>query len=131
MPVALSASSAAEKEQEAACLGFVEGGLIYFFPEGFGDRRPLQNPILAEQEPVLECKFSEGEADDELLPGKERPVEPASQALEGISISAATEQTQRRYPTWRKAWIMLGAGKERVGGFGSERKAASERTRTQ
>jgi hypothetical protein len=63
----------------------------------------LQNSILAEQEPVLKCKLGEGEADDELLPRKERPVEPASQALEAISIRAVRSRHGGDVPTWRKA----------------------------
>jgi hypothetical protein len=37
----------------------------------------LKDLVLAEKEPVLECELGEGEAYYELLPWKERTVEPA------------------------------------------------------
>jgi hypothetical protein len=38
----------------------------------------LEHLVLAEQEPVLEREFGEGETDNKLLPREERAVEPAS-----------------------------------------------------
>lgn len=63
-------------------LGFVESGTVNFLVEGLGDGGALQDAVLAEEKPVLEGKLSEREADDQLLPGEEWPVQPAGQALE-------------------------------------------------
>lgn len=43
---------------------------------------------MTEEEPVFESEFSEREAYYEALPWKERPVEPARQALYIVSIAA-------------------------------------------
>ena len=66
---------------EKAHLRLVECGLIDFLLKSFGDCLLLQHAVLAEEQPVFERKFGEGEADDELLPWEERPVEPAGQTL--------------------------------------------------
>jgi hypothetical protein len=67
-----------------AYLGFVECLLVDFLVQRLGDSRALQNAVLAEEQPVLERELGEGEADDQLLPREERPVEPASQALQEV-----------------------------------------------
>lgn len=64
-----------------AYLRLVEGGLVNFILECLGDCCALEDRVLAEEEPVLECELGEGEANDEPLPREERPVEPAAQAL--------------------------------------------------
>lgn len=58
--------------------------MVDFLVQRLGDRRALENAVLAEEQPVLEREFSEREADDQLLPREERPVEPASQALQEV-----------------------------------------------
>jgi hypothetical protein len=64
-----------------ADLRFVECLLVNLFLEGFWDCYSLQDFVLTEQQPVFERELGEREAEDELLPWKERPVEPASKAL--------------------------------------------------
>jgi hypothetical protein len=63
-------------------LGLVESGTVDFLVEGLGDGGALQDAVLAEEKPVLKSEFGEREADDQLLPGEEWPVQPAGQALE-------------------------------------------------
>jgi hypothetical protein len=63
-------------------LRFIERSLINFLLECFRDRFALQDLVLAEEKPVLECELSKREADYKLLPWEERPVEPAAQALD-------------------------------------------------
>jgi hypothetical protein len=58
--------------------------LVNLLVQRLGDSRALQNAVLAEEQPVLERKLGEREADDQLLPREERPVEPASQALQEV-----------------------------------------------
>jgi hypothetical protein len=68
-----------------AYLGLVECVPLNFFVEGLGDSGSLEDTVLTEEKPVFECEFCEGEANDEALPWEERPVEPAGQALDGVS----------------------------------------------
>jgi hypothetical protein len=67
-------------------LRLVECCLINFLVEGLGDSSALQDSVLSEKQPVFEGELSEREGNDEALPREERPVEPARQALEDISI---------------------------------------------
>ena len=67
---------------------------VDFLFQGLRDVVPLQNTVLTEEKPVLECEFSEREAKDQLLPREERPVEPAREALS--SVSMATVGTGKR-----------------------------------
>ena len=67
-----------------AYLRFVECLLVDFLVQRLGHSRALQNAVLAEEQPVLERELGEGEADNQLLPREERPVEPASQALQEV-----------------------------------------------
>lgn len=60
---------------EYAYLGLVKSFLVDFLVESLGDNGALQNTVLAEQQPVLECKLSEREADHKLPPREERPVQ--------------------------------------------------------
>ena len=75
------------KRDEVACsyrpsyLRLVECLLVDFLIQRLGDDGALQNAVLAEQQPVFQSEFSEREADDQLLPREERPVQPAGQAL--------------------------------------------------
>ena len=45
---------------------------------------------MAVEEPVFEGELCEREADDEALPWKKRPVKPAGQALECISLELSS-----------------------------------------
>lgn len=63
-------------------LRLVECFLVNFLVQRLGDDGALQNAVLAEQQPVFESEFSEREADNQLPPREERPVQPAGQALQ-------------------------------------------------
>ena len=67
-------------------LRLVECFLVDFLVESLGDSCALQDAVLSEEKPVFEGELSEREGDDEALPWKERPVEPARQALGNVSI---------------------------------------------
>jgi len=55
-------------------LRFVKCFSVDFFIESLGHAGTLENAVLAEEEPVLEGKFGEGEANYEALPWEQRPV---------------------------------------------------------
>lgn len=71
--------------QLCAYLGFIEGLPFNFLIESLGDGGALEDTVLAEEKPVLQGELCEREADNEALPWKERPVEPAAQALHHVS----------------------------------------------
>lgn len=60
--------------RSSAYLRFVECFLIDFLVECLRDSGALQNAVLTEEQPVLKSEFSEGKANDQLLPREERPV---------------------------------------------------------
>jgi hypothetical protein len=82
-------------------LRFVERGLVNLLVKRFGDRFFLEHLVLAEQEPVFERELGEGEAEDELLPREERPVEPASQALCIVSGRSCAIERREELPGGR------------------------------
>lgn len=69
-------------EDAGTDLRFIERGLIDFIFKCFGHFGALQDIVLAEEEPVLECELGEREPNYEFLPWEERPVKPAGQTLQ-------------------------------------------------
>lgn len=65
----------------------VESIPIDFLFQGLRDAVPLQDTVLTEEKPVLKCELGERESKDQLLPREERPVEPAREALNTVSIT--------------------------------------------
>ena len=71
--------------QLCAYLRLIERLPFNFLIESLGDGGALEDTVLAEEKPVLQGELCEREADNEALPWKERPVEPAGQALDGVN----------------------------------------------
>lgn len=59
----------------AVCLALVVHLLRHLILQHLWRLHLLKNSVLAETEEAFEEKLGDGEADDELLPGKEGPVE--------------------------------------------------------
>lgn len=62
-------------------LGFIEDILGDFLGENFRGLSLLKNAVLTESEERFEEVLADVEADDELLPGEQRPVEEPRKAL--------------------------------------------------
>ena len=70
-------------------LRLVEDFLRDFICKNLGWTRLFEDLVLAQRKEAFEKVLSDRKADDELLPGKERPVEEMREALEFVSFVTA------------------------------------------
>lgn len=69
-------------------LRLIEDFLGYFRREDLWWASGLQDLVLAEREIALESILGEGEAQDELLPWEQWPIQGAGEALQSVSIES-------------------------------------------